>query len=201
MAAQDLTLEEGESFTLSPDSHRMKGVYTRENPRSAVEVRKILGLSAESAKAVHEAGGCCSGPHPPAASAAADDLESEDPETRAMARRVTYQAFNAFVYGSSPSRVAHLEPAFDRYLAVNQAVLNIAHLNDIEVFDGATLTISAATHAVYANKVIIHRTGRIVCIGAMTWRIASLEGRRRDLSQFVDSGALASATVAKIAKP
>lgn len=175
--APDLTLEEGENYVLSPESRRFKGAFRQERPRSAEEVRKILGMSSESLAALKQSG-CCFGAQAPAASADPEDLESDDPEIRANARRLTYQAFNAYVHGSAPGKVAHLIPAFDRYLDVNKAILNIAHLNDIEVFNGATLTISAATHAVYANRIIIHRTGRIVCIGSKSFKITSLEGER-----------------------
>ena len=197
-AAQDLTLEEGESYTLSPDSRRLKGVFKQVNPRAAAEVRSVLGLTEDAQKAVQaNGGGCCKGPQAPAATASAEDLSADDPQVRADARRLTYQAFNAYVYGGSPSRVAHLEPVFDQYLAINKAILNIATLNDIEVFDGATLTIAPSVHAVYANKVIIHRTGRIVCLGAKTWRIASLEGRRL---QVLNPKALDVNVVGRVAK-
>jgi hypothetical protein len=66
----------------------------------------------------------------------------------------------------------------NKFLDVTKSVINVAFLQDIEVADGATLTISANTHAVYARNVVVHRTGRIVCQGSVTFRINSLEGIR-----------------------
>ncbi len=176
--AQSLHVEEKECITLSPESERFRGAYQQVQPRSAAEVREILGVSAEGIKAIRESGVCCAGPKPPVVSVDPADLESEDPEIRAVARQATYAAFNAYVHGNAPASLEYLAPAFDRYLHLNKAIINLITLRDIEVDDGATLTISASTHVVAANKVIIHATGRIVCRGSTTFRIASLEGIR-----------------------
>lgn len=181
----DLRVEEGECTTLSPGAHRFKDVYRQERPRSAPEVRKILGLSDESMQALHDSGACCIASRRPAAIASLDELDAQDPAVRSNARQLTYQAFNAYVYGGAAGSSDHLLPMFDKYLEISKAVLNIAWLQDIEVFDGATLTISANTHAVYARKITIHRTGRIVCIGATTFRVTSVEGLRRNLIDSV----------------
>lgn len=195
--APDLKLEADECATLSPDSERFKHALVQVRPRSAEEVRKLLGLSDESAAAVRAAGGgCCDTHRAPAGSAEADDLEAEDPDIRQSARALTYSAFNAYVYGSAKN-VEHLTPVFERYLEVSKAVLNTFHLADIEVMDGATLTIAANTHAIYANKVIIHRTGRIVCHGPTTFKIHSLEGLRRTLVTATAATKVAAAKVSK----
>ena len=181
----DLRVEEGECATLAPGSQRFKDVYRQERPRNAADVRKILGLSDDSLKPLHEAGACCVPSRRPAAIASMEDLDAADPAVRSNARQLTYQAFDAYVYGGASRSSDHLVPMFDKYLELSKAVLNIAWLQDIEVLNGATLTISANTHAVYARKIIIHPTGRIVCHGATTFRVTSVEGLRRTLIDSV----------------
>ena len=88
-----------------------------------------------------------------------------------------------------------MKPTFERFLDISKAVLYIAILQDIEVANGATLTISKNTHVVEANKVIIHGTGRIVCNGSTKFKIASLEGVRRTIS----TSAFATAAAATLA--
>ena len=176
--AQSLRVEAGECMTLSPDSERFKHTYRQVRPRSAEEVREVLGLSPEATKALRENGVCRYDSAVPAATADAADLDSEDPEIRAAARQSTHAAFKAYVYGTAAASLEYLTPVFDRYLDINKAVLNIATFGDIEVMDGATLTISPSTQAVLANKITIHRTGRIVCGGSTTFRITALEGIR-----------------------
>src|SRR5438876_870563 len=116
--AQSLSLEAGECVTLAPDSPRFKQFYQQVRPRSADEVRELLALSPEATKALHDSGICESASHP-AATAAPEDLDADDAETRANARGITYQAFNAYVYGTNPAALAHMKPAFDRYLELN----------------------------------------------------------------------------------
>ncbi|HVJ44147.1 MAG TPA: hypothetical protein VM639_21770 [Dongiaceae bacterium] len=176
--AQSLTLESGECVTLSPDSSRFKQAYQQIYPRNADEVRAALGLSDDALESVRKAGICNCASKPPAATVAAEDLDSSDSTARAAALSLTHQAFSSYVYGTNPAVFAPLVPAFNRYLALNKAVINIAVLLDIEVGDGATLTISASTHVVRARKIIIHRTGRIVVRRSTTFKIASLEGLR-----------------------
>lgn len=178
-----ISVEADECITLTPDSPRFKGVYQKMTPRSADEVREVLGFSSTATEAVRKSRLCCGPERPPAATPDADDLDAQDDETRANARSLTYQAFKSYVYGADPASLAHLKPAFDRFLEVSKAVINIAALQDIEVANGATLMISPSTHLVRARKVIIHGTGRIVCHGSTTFKIASLEGVRRIIAQ------------------
>lgn len=192
--AQSLKLDADECATLSPESGRFRSVYQQVQPRSAKEVRELLGLSPEATSAVHAAGICCHGGEVPAASAAPEELDSKDPMIRAAARQSTYAAFNAYVRGPNPEVYAYLVPTFNRYLDINKAVINIAWLTDIEVLDGATLTISASTQLVRANKIIIHRTGRIVCRGSTTFKIVSLEGIRPGLTTHVTATTALSAS-------
>jgi hypothetical protein len=189
---QSISLEPGECVTLAPESSRLKGVYKQVRPRSADEVRELLSLTGAAAEAAQKSRICCGPDRPPAATPAAEDLDDKDDEKRANARGLTYQAFRAYVHGDNPAALAHLKPAFDRYLELSKAIINIAYLQDIEVADGATLTISASTHVVNARKVIIHRTGRIVCRGSTTFKIVSLEGTRPLVATQVGAAAATS---------
>ena len=177
-APPSLRLEAGECLTLSPASDRFKSAYRQTQPRRAEEVRATLGLSDEANKALQAQGRCCQGTTP-AFSPLPEDLTAEDPEIRNAARRAAYAGLQAYVQSPTPGASAYLAPVFERYLEISKAILNIITLSDIEVADGATLTISASTNVVYANKVIIHGSGRIVCIGSTKFKIASLEGTRR----------------------
>jgi hypothetical protein len=176
--AISLSLEADERVTLAPDSPRFKGVYQQVQPRSADQVRELLGFSDTVAEGLAKSRARFGPERLPAATAAAENLDAKDMATRAQARGVTHEAFRAFVRGSNVDALAHMKPAFDRYLEINKAVINLCILNDIEVADGATLTISASTHVVRARKIIIHPTGRIVCNGSTTFKIVSLEGLR-----------------------
>jgi hypothetical protein len=148
-------------------------------PRRAEEVRATLGLSEEAGKALQAQGRCCQGQAAPAVSPLPEDLTAEDPETRNAARRAAYAGLQAYVQSPTPSAFAYLLPVFERYLDITKAIISIVTLSDIEVADGATLTISANTTVVYARKIIIHGTGRIVCHGPTKFQIVSLEGSRR----------------------
>jgi hypothetical protein len=176
MTEQSLTLEENESITLSPDSARFKDVYQQVHPRSASDVRDMLGLQGRALEAVQKAGRRVFSL--PSKTIDETDLESADLKTRAVALASTHEAFHAFVHGSNFEAFAQLAPTFDRYLATTKAVINIAILFDIEVANGATLTISASTHLVRARKIIIHQTGRIVVRGSTTFKVVSVEGQR-----------------------
>jgi hypothetical protein len=174
-----LSLEVGETVTLSPDSPRFRLAYERVRPRSADEVREIMGLSQRSLEVVQKRGACCGGSTAFATTVAAEQLDAKEPVVRAAARAVTYAAFKAYVHGINPTSLEQFKPAFERYLELGKAVISIVHLLDIEVADGATLNISASTHVVRARKLIIHRTGRIVCHGSTTFKVASVEGQSR----------------------
>lgn len=192
---KSLNVGEGECLVLSPESPRFKDLYTQVRPRTADEVKALLGLSPETEKAAREQGVCCAHAAAPAATVPAEDLDHQDAAVRTQARTLTYQAFNAYVHGTNSGTLAQMKPAFSRFLDITKAVINVARLQDIEVADGATLTISKNTHLVQANKVIIHRTGRIVCHGSTKFKIASLEGVRPRLSV----GTVASASISSLA--
>ena len=176
-APPSLRLESGECVTLSPTSDRFRLAYQQIQPRRAQDVRAALGFSETAIKALQAQGMCC--PPSPAVSPRPEDLTDEDAETRNAARRAAYTALQAYVHDTAPSASANLLPALDRYLDITKAIINIVALSDIEVADGATLTITANTHVVNARKVIIHGSGRIVCKGSTKFKITSLEGTRR----------------------
>jgi hypothetical protein len=182
--APSLRLEPGECVTLSPTSDRFKAAYQQSVPRRAEEVRAALGLSDTATKALQEQA-CC--PPAPALVPRPEDLDSPDAEIRTAARRTAYNGLQAYVRSPTPGAFDYLKPALDRYLDISKAVINSVLFSDIEVAEGATLTISKNTHVVYANRVIIHTSGRIVCQGAKTFKITSLEGVRPILPIGVSS--------------
>ena len=187
--APSLKLEDGECVTLSPTSERFKSAYRQVQPRRAEDVRNILGFSEVGAKALQAQNICCS--PAPTFIPRPEDLDAEDAEIRIAARRAAFVALQAFVNSATPAAFAHLTPALDRFLEITKAVINVVTLGDIEVGNGATLTISPSTLVVYANKVIIHGTGRIVCDGPTTFKIASLEGVTPIIPPIAVSGASA----------
>lgn len=180
--APSLRLEADECMTLSPTSERFKSAYRQVQLRQAEEVRAALGLSEAAAKALQEGGMCCPGGAAPSFLPRPEDLDADDADTRTAARNATRTALAAYVESATPAAFANLTPAFNRYLELSKALINVVTLADIEVANGATLTISANTRVVYANKVTIHGTGRIVCHGPTTFKIAALEGVRRTLT-------------------
>jgi len=176
-ALPSVRLESGECVTLSPNSERYRAAYHQVQPRSADDVRATLGLSETATKALQAGGMCCQ--PAPAMAPLPEDLSHEDADTRSGARRAAYAGLQAYVRSPTPNAYANQVPAFNRYLDLTKAIINIISLSDIEVADGATLTISANTHVVNARKIIIHGRGRIVCQGSTTFKIVSLEGNRR----------------------
>ena len=108
------------------------------------------------------------------------------------AKALPYAVKDYFLQGDVRVEVVASEVFIELENSVGQSITLRRAIRDtvrnsklIEVFDGATLTISANTHAVYARKITIHRTGRIVCIGATTFRVTSVEGLRRNLIDSV----------------
>jgi hypothetical protein len=176
VATDGLRVESGETVVLSPSSSRFKAVYERVQPKSISEVRAILGLSESSAKAVARRR-CCQPSVAGKAVMTPDDLDSPDPAVATRARALAYAVAEEYVRSPDPTHLSSWVPALDRFIGLSQASLNVAtFLSDIDVADGATLTISSSTHALRANAVRIHGTGRIVCQGDLTFKIASLEG-------------------------
>jgi hypothetical protein len=174
--AQSIRVEPGERVVLSPESQRFKENYRQVRPRTAKEVRNIIGFSEEMAKTLHEQGVCCQQFMNYSAIVRAEELDSLHDAVRARALAITDMALYNYVCSVSPAIMVQMEPAIGRYLELFNIVLYIVTLQDIEVADGATLTISSNTHLVEANKVIIHGTGRIDCSGFTKFNVTSIEG-------------------------
>ena len=68
-----------------------------------------------------------------------------------------------------------MEPAFASYLGKTEVLIHIATLQDIDVADGATLSIPATTQLVEANKVILRGSARIDCAGFTKFKVRSIE--------------------------
>lgn len=186
--APRLALERDECVTASPESDRFASAYSRIRPRSADEIRELLGTPLRAGSPggtgrCHPSLGAGSLPLP-------EDLEHDDPAERAKARRLAYAAAEAYVQGASVDALAPWRPLIERWLEVSKALINMLRLADIDVADGATLTLSASTHALYANRIRLHGSGRIVCKGNVTIRASSVEGYR-----FRDNITAAGATL------
>jgi hypothetical protein len=173
---QSIRVESGERVILSPESQRFRENYRQVQPRTAKEVRRIIGLSAEMAKTLHERGGCCQPSMSLSAIVPAEELDSPNDSIRARALDITDKALYSYVCSANPAGMVQMEPAIERYLEIINLVLNIVTLQDIEVADGAILTISSDTHLVEANKIIIHNAGRIDCSGFTKLNVISIEG-------------------------
>ena len=176
----NLILESGETVLLSPDSARFKAFYKQIFPRTIDEVRKALGFSEETAKALQPRLQPLLAvrrvPTLTSTTIQVEELQSSDSQTRFRARALAYEAARQYVVSPDTSHLAQLVPAINQFIIDTKAFINIIILFDIEVANGATLTISANTHALNANNVTIHGTGRIVCQGRLTFKINSLRG-------------------------
>jgi len=171
-----LRAETGESVVLSPESARFREHYRRVQPRTAKEVRDLIGLSDEMAKSLRESGVCCQQHDQPVGFPAPHELESEDDLVRGRAFDDASKGLYSYVCSTTPEQMAAMEPAIERFLELTRLELNLVALQDIEVADGATLTISGNTHLVEANKIVIHGDGRINCSGFTKMNVNSIEG-------------------------
>jgi hypothetical protein len=180
MPNNNLSVESGETVLLSPDSARFKDAYKQLFPRTIEEVRNAIGLSEDVAKALQVRSVSSltlrRASSLTATTIRAEDILSDDRDARFRARALTFEAARQFVVSPDTSHLTQLVPAINQFLVATKAILNIANLLDINVANGATLTISANTHALNANKVTIHGTGRILCQGRLTFKIQSLQG-------------------------
>jgi hypothetical protein len=169
-----LRVEKGEKVTLAFESQRFKGSFRKVRPRSANEVRQLVGLSDGMAQTLRERG-VCRHEASPAAIVSADELDSSDKSVRGRALAITEKALYDYLYAVSAAPLAQMESAIGRYLEIADVVLNVAVLQDIEVADGATLTIPANTHVVEANKIILHGSAQIDCVALTKFRVKSIE--------------------------
>jgi hypothetical protein len=160
---QVLRVERGEQIVLSPESPRFQDHYQEIRPRSAAELREIIGLPVEVAQALHERGAYYQRTARSSKPVAAEDLDSRDDNVRVRAWTNTGNALRDYVYATDPQFLEQMEPAFAKYLGYSQIVLKVAVLPDIVVADGGTMLIPEGTDVVRANNIIIHGTGKIVC--------------------------------------
>ena len=175
--ARSLRVEAGECVVLSPQSDRFREHYRRAQPRTAKEARGLVGLSEEMATSLTNAGVCCQQIEQPAGFPAPDDLESEDDSVRAVAFDNAARGLFAYLLTTTPELLVPNESSIERYLELTRPELNLVSLEDIEVADGATLTISEDTHLVEANKIVLHGSGAINCSGFTKMSVQSMEGR------------------------
>jgi len=174
--AHCMRVESGECVLLSPESHRFKKNYRQVQPRTAKEVRKIIGLSDEMANALNERGACCQHSVDSSAIVPVEELDSSDDAVRARALDITGKALHSYVFTVNPAAMIQMEPAIGRYLEIINLVINIVTLPNVEVADGGALTIPSETHVVEANKIVLHGTGRIDCKGFTKFNVVSIEG-------------------------
>ena len=80
-----------------------------------------------------------------------------------------------YVYIDS-TEVSHLTYLIDWYLELRDATIYVPILEDIIVYDNGTLNIAANTYVVYANKIQLFGSGKIVCDGPTTFECDSFEG-------------------------
>lgn len=195
---QDLTLNKDETATLSYKSKEFKKFYREIKPKSADDVKDLLGVpefvgkfsisEKKAGKKVDEKDlkGTVRLRAPMPAGVDIAKLSSKllspkqlsshvgEEETEEM-MSMAHMAMQAYVYGDW-TKVMHWKPALDEYLRLRDAVIVIPVLNNIIVNDGATLHIAPDTHAVYANKIQMYGSGRIVCDGPTTFDCDSFEG-------------------------
>jgi hypothetical protein len=169
-----LTLDLGEAVTLSPESKRFGGAYKQYHPQSIAEVGKLLGVGvAHNASA--QGSLCCRVPELSSIVMTPDHLKAEDPAVVAKANRLSYLAAREILAGYG-AQLAPWTKTVDAWLLTQRPIVNVAWLGDIDIAPAATLNLSASTHALYANKITIRGTGRLVCSSSVTVRATSLEG-------------------------
>lgn len=170
-----LRVERGERIVLSPDSPRFRENYHQIRPRTAAEVREVVGLSTEAGKALLEYGERRQRHASSSATVAVEDLESKDDVVRARALHNTGNALKDYVYAKDTGYLSGMEPAFVKYLENWQMVLKVAVLPDIEIADGGTMVVED-THVVRANDIVIHGNGKIMCFGPTKFEANSIVG-------------------------
>ncbi|MGW6915280.1 hypothetical protein ACWGB8_15900 [Kitasatospora sp. NPDC054939] len=173
---QNLRLEANERLVVSPDSPRFAAGYRQVRPRSIDEVRKLLGpvnVPDHAVRADHL--------RPRADELTKrllrpEDLEVKDPIARGEARKLAYLAAREYVHAASTVSLKQWRPAIDRWLADVRPIIHIFTAGDIDIADGATLTLSASTQGLVARRIRMRGRGRIVCLGNVKISAVSVEG-------------------------
>ena len=173
---QSVRVEKGECVVLSPGSDRFKDSYRQVRPRTAKELREVIGLSQEMSQTLRDQDMCCQQLVDRSAIVSIEELDSPDDAIRARALDTTDKALHTYVLSTNPAVMGQMEPAFERYLGISDVVLNVLALQDIHVADGSTLTVSDDTHLIEANRIVMHGSGRIDCNGFTKFNVASIEG-------------------------
>jgi hypothetical protein len=173
----DLRVGSNERVVLSPGSEQFREYYQQVRPRTAREVRDILGLSDETAKAPREQRTFRKRPAEPLAAVSVEALYSEDQRVRARALHDTSNALEHYVFDMKREVLdPDMEVAIERYLEISDVVLSIVHLPDIvEVGAGGTLEIYN-THLVQGKQILIHGDGKIICAGVLKVDVDSIIG-------------------------
>lgn len=188
---RDLVVEEGDRRTLSYGSEGSKDRFMVVRPKSIAEVTHWIGVPDED---LERGGGCGGGADLSRLRSkviSEESLDSEDPAVRDEASGLVRIAAREHVLGNS-KRVATWTGVVDTYITKVDPELHIAVLQDIVVEPNATLSLSATTHALYANSIVIYQGGQIVCNGPKTINCKSLEGNKLKLSKGVMVGTLAT---------
>lgn len=176
--APNLILEADECLTLTPDSPRYKDAIEQYRPQTIAEVRKLLGPSSSVDKPTTTTM-CCLPPELTGSLPAADALSSSNDQERFSARLQTAAIAGAYVRAADVTPFKQFEPLLDRFIQVNKAILYSFLFADIDIGNGATLTLAKNTHILFAGNIRMHGTGRIVCKGPTTIRATTLNGKIR----------------------
>jgi hypothetical protein len=176
--AQNLVIEADECVTLTPDSSRYKDVIQQYRPQTIAEVRRLLGPSPVDNTGT-PAPACCLPPSFTASLPDPDALASTDSQARFTARLQAAAAARAYVQAADVRQYKYLEPLLDRFIQLTRPVLNVFLFGDIDIANGATLTLANKAHVLLAGHIRMHGTGRIVCKGPTTIRATSVEGPTR----------------------
>jgi hypothetical protein len=161
---ETLRVARGERLILSKESPQFRENYRQIRPRTASEIREVLGPSVEAARALRKSG-APTRRSLRSADVAVEDLESKDESVRARAHQETGAALESFVYDLRPRALSRMQPVFAKYLENRELVIEVAVLPDIEVEDGGTMVIPEDTHVVRANRIILHGTATLLLLG------------------------------------
>jgi hypothetical protein len=174
---QPIRLEPHESVVLSPESPRFAAGYRQVRPQSIDEVRKLMGANSVPEKARDGSGALYfRAPELAKQLLRPEDLEVRDPVARARARRLVYLAAQEYVQGTNTDELKQWCPVINRWLADVQPIISVFAAEDIEIADGATLTLSANTQVLKARHIRMHGSGRIRCLGNVKISATSVKG-------------------------
>ncbi|WP_395292367.1 hypothetical protein ACF9IK_01205 [Kitasatospora hibisci] len=172
---QALRLEANEKLVLSPDSPRFASGYRQVRPQSIDEVRRLLGpVNVPDSRAENLLAARV--PELTKRLLRPEDLKVKDPNARAEARRLAYLAAREYVHTANTAPLKQWRPIIDQWLLEVKPVISVFTAGDIDIADGATLTLSANTHALTAQRIRMHGSGRIVCRGSVKISAVSVDG-------------------------